>query len=178
MWVWTASFSYPSKIPFLYRQLNRSCNKFDTSIKIVQFCFFISLSTILRDTYLPIFSLPILNAQRDIPCNFTDWNENQWRSYLYRIRTYVPEKVEGKKVKNDNNIEKQICKRWLWKKQSFTQFIHSQSYINNAQIASLLDIKREIVVFTSACLRSGLNTAKLSKRQIQAFIYNVVSRSN
>ena len=29
----------------------------------------------------------------------------------YRIRTYVPEKVEGKKVKNDNNIEKQICKR-------------------------------------------------------------------
>ena len=29
----------------------------------------------------------------------------------YRIRTYVPEKVEGKKVKNDNNIEKRICKR-------------------------------------------------------------------
>ena len=56
--------------------------------------------------------------------------------------------------------------------------IHLLSIVNNAQIASLRDIKREIVVFTSACLRSGLNTAKLSKRQIQAFIYNVVSRSN
>ena len=56
--------------------------------------------------------------------------------------------------------------------------IYSLSIVNNAQIASLRDIKREIVVFTSACLRSGLNTTKLSKRQIQAFIYNVVSRSN
>ena len=55
--------------------------------------------------------------------------------------------------------------------------IHLLSIVNNAQIASLRDIKREIVVFTSACLRSELNTAKLSKRQIQAFIYNVVSRS-
>ena len=52
------------------------------------------------------------------------------------------------------------------------------SIVNKAQIASLRDIKREIIVFTSACLRSGLNTTKLSKRQIQAFIYNVVSRSN
>ena len=56
--------------------------------------------------------------------------------------------------------------------------IHLLSIVNNAQIASLRDIKREIVVFTSACLRSGLNTEKLSKRQIQAFIYNVVSRNN
>ena len=56
--------------------------------------------------------------------------------------------------------------------------IYSLSIVNNAQITSLRDIKHEIVVFTSACLRSGLNTTKLSKRQIQAFIYNVVSRSN
>ena len=56
--------------------------------------------------------------------------------------------------------------------------IYSFSIVNNAQIASLCGIKCEIVVFTSACLRRGLNTAKLSKRQIQTFIYNVVSRSN
>ena len=56
--------------------------------------------------------------------------------------------------------------------------IYSLSIVNNAQIASLRGIKCEIVVFTSACLRSGLNTAKLRKRQIQLFIYNVVSRSN
>ena len=56
--------------------------------------------------------------------------------------------------------------------------IYSLSIVNNAQIASLRSIKCEIVVFTSACLRSGLNTAKLRKRQIQPFIYNVVSRSN
>ena len=52
--------------------------------------------------------------------------------------------------------------------------IYSLSIVNNAQIASLRGIKCEIIVFTSVCL----NTAKLSKRQIQAFIYNVVSRSN
>ena len=56
--------------------------------------------------------------------------------------------------------------------------IYSLSIVNNAQIARLRGIKCEIVVFTSACLRRGLNTAKLSKRQIQAFIYNVVSRRN
>ena len=56
--------------------------------------------------------------------------------------------------------------------------IHLLSIVNKEQIASLRDIKREIIVFTSACLRSGLNSTKLSKRQIQAFIYNVVSRSN
>ena len=39
--------------------------------------------------------------------------------------------------------------------------IYSLSIVNNAQIASLRGIKCEIVVFTSACLRSGLNTAKL-----------------
>ena len=107
------SFSYPSKIPFSYRQLNRSCNKFDTSIKIVQFCFFISLSTILRDTDLPILSsLPILNTQRDIPTLQTEMRTNGVATCTeYRIRTYVPEKVEGKKVENDNNIEKRICKR-------------------------------------------------------------------
>ena len=110
MWAWTASF--PSKIPFLYRQLNRSCNKFDTSIKIAQFCFFISLSTFVRDTYLPIFSLPILIAQRDISTLQTEMGTNGEATCTeYRIRTYVPEKVEGEKVKNDNNIEKRICKR-------------------------------------------------------------------
>ena len=56
--------------------------------------------------------------------------------------------------------------------------IYSLSIVNNAQIASLRGIKCEIFAFTSACLRSGLNTAKLRKRQIQAFISNVVSRSN
>ena len=44
------SFSYPSMIPFLYRQLNRSYDEFHT-IKTVHFYFFISSSTILRDTY-------------------------------------------------------------------------------------------------------------------------------
>ena len=39
--------------------------------------------------------------------------------------------------------------------------IHLLSIVNKAQIASLRDIKREIIVFTSACLRSGLNTTKL-----------------
>ena len=51
---------------------------------------------------------------------------------------------------------------------------HLVSIVNKAQIASL---QGKSVVFTSACLRSGLNTAKLSKRQIQVSIYNVVSRS-
>ena len=113
MWAWTASFSYPSKIPFLYRQLNRSGNRFDTSIKIVQFCFFISLSTIpYAIPIYVIFSLPILNTQRYIPTLQTEMRTNGEATCTeYRIRTYVPEKVEGKKVKNDNNIEKQICKR-------------------------------------------------------------------
>ena len=49
--------------------------------------------------------------------------------------------------------------------------IYSLSIVNNAQIASLRGIKCEIVVFTSAYLRRGLNTAKLSKRQIRRRSY-------
>ena len=45
--------------------------------------------------------------------------------------------------------------------------IHLLSIVNNAQISSLRGVKREIVVFTSGCLCSGLNREKLSKRQIQ-----------
>ena len=46
-----------------------------------------------------------------------------------------------------------------------------------ADLASFCSMKREIVVFTSACLRSGLDREKLGKRQIQTSIYNVVNRS-
>ena len=67
------SFSYPSNIPFSYRQLNRSYNKFD-KIKIVHFCFIISSSTFLRDTYLRnILSFhPKYPLQRDIQTLHTE----------------------------------------------------------------------------------------------------------
>ena len=53
--------------------------------------------------------------------------------------------------------------KMIMKKAQFHS-IHLLSIVNNAQIASLRGIKRKIVVFTSASLRSELNTAKLSKR--------------
>ena len=67
------SFSHPSNIPFSYRQLNRSYNKFD-KIKIVHFCFIISSSTFLRDTYLRnILSFhPKYPLQRDIQTLHTE----------------------------------------------------------------------------------------------------------
>ena len=55
--------------------------------------------------------------------------------------------------------------------------MYPQLYAQRADIASLRGMKREIAVFTSACRRSGLDRVKLSKRQIQTFIYNVVNRS-
>ena len=66
------SFSHPSNIPFSYRQLNRSYNQFD-KIKIVHFCFFISSSTLLRDTYLRnILSFHPDCTQRDIQTLHTE----------------------------------------------------------------------------------------------------------
>ena len=69
------SFSYPFKIPYLYRQLNRSYDEFHT-IKTIHFYFSISSSTILRDTYRRM----ILSFHPKHPksyANFTHREENR-----------------------------------------------------------------------------------------------------
>ena len=92
------SFSYPSKIPFLYRQLNRSQNKLNT-IKIVHFCFFISTSTILRDSYRHnILSFHPKDPKRYT--NFTHGNENKGRGHPYT--RYARASLKKSKVKNKN----------------------------------------------------------------------------